>query len=57
MHERGAKGLYLFNLNYHPQDGAVWNGVLSGGLAPQAGLQSAEAPKPTGKITQELPKK
>ena len=55
MHERGAKGLYLFNLNYHPQDGAVWNGVLSGGLAPQAGLQSAEAPKPTGKITQEFP--
>jgi hypothetical protein len=57
MHERGAKGLYLFNLNYHPQDGAVWNGVLSGGLAPQAGLQPADAAKPTGKITQGLPKK
>lgn len=34
MHERGAKGLYLFNLFQHPQDGPVWNGVLSGGLAP-----------------------
>jgi sialidase-1 len=54
MYERGAKGLYLFNFYMHPQDGAVWNGVLSGGLAPQASLQSAEASKPTGKITQEL---
>lgn len=33
MHERGAKGLYLFNLFMHPQDGPVWNGILSGGLA------------------------
>ena len=34
MQERGAKSLYLFNLFVHPQDGAVWNGALSGGLAP-----------------------
>ena len=42
MHERGAKGLYLFNFFMHPQDGPVWNGVLSGGLAPSAALHAAE---------------
>ncbi len=35
MHERGAKGLYIFNLAWHPQEGSVWNGVLSRGLAPK----------------------
>jgi len=42
MRERGAKGLYLFNLFMHPQDGPVWNGVLSEGLAPLAALHAAE---------------
>ena len=36
MHERGAKSLYLFNLFMHPQDGPVWNGVLSEGLGAEA---------------------
>ena len=42
MHERGAKGLYLFNLFQHPQDGPVWNGVLPGGLAPLAALHAVD---------------
>jgi hypothetical protein len=46
MHERGAKGLYLFNFFMHPQDGPVWNGVLSGGLAPSAALHAADRPEP-----------
>ena len=46
MHERGAKGLYLFNFFMHPQDGPVWNGVLSGGLAPSAALHAADKPEP-----------
>jgi hypothetical protein len=46
MHERGAKGLYLFNFFMHRQDGPVWNGVLSGGLAPQAALHAADKPEP-----------
>jgi hypothetical protein len=45
MHERGAKGLYLFNFFMHPQDGTVWNGVLSGGLAPLAALHAADDAK------------
>ena len=42
MHERGAKSLYLYNLFMHPQDGPVWNGVLSRGLPPLAALHAAE---------------
>ena len=42
MHERGAKGLYLFNLFMHPQDGPVWNGVLSGRLEPRQTLTLIE---------------
>lgn len=32
MRKRGARELYLYNLFLHPQDGEVWNGVLSDGL-------------------------
>jgi acetyl esterase/lipase len=42
MHERGARGLYLFNLFMHPQDGPVWNGILSGGLDPIASASTGE---------------
>ena len=32
MRKRGATGFYLYNLFGHPQDGEVWNGILSDGL-------------------------
>jgi len=32
MRKRGATDLYLFNLFLNPQDGDVWNGILSEGL-------------------------